>query len=1064
MKQPYMRDSRDVVGQRSVSSTQSETETEKQGRNMTRLGQTVLPIAQGAVTKLQEYRSLDEEDKANIEAIQAGEERVQTEQMNEGVTGVSRFLGKQSNRMKYAEEIAARNKASNFLNGEGAIVDQYANKDTKTYLDDVSVRFEANLTETYGDNTKSIARARKEFNRALPKLSAKHAPQHASYLQQQVWDGNVTQYAEHITDIQQTVTGNTMYEDKAGAMADAQTFFDDTYIVGEKNEWSIESSRLQKAEALRQQVASGNTFMYEQATQSGFMKRIDPKAVKAIEAAKDDAIAETKTMYAVDAQTAINDALEQGNVKPLMEAQERLSGMAERGFDTEEEKLTEQNLRARLLTTTASLMKVDAKAKVDDLIARQLIELRDQPTAVGALGANKKQQQLAGKYNNRIIVDAWLKGQGVQTDQLTDKQVIDFVVQNPNLLQQSYKEADKMGEQDPAVNEALERMFATPENFFDDNQMQSDGSTVAGMSDRGQRTLVSFASMESKDPATFSRMLGQENLAKYTIIKNGAGKTGAAVQQDLNNYQLRKDNPTGLNQLGVDTKMSKNEWVAQQIGLKGAVSPAVKQYYTDVFNTGYAVSGSVDGALKWTKRYGNSVDKPVRGINVRNGALYETLQGIKIDDVANVINVPIDTQGNTYFSDLVQSVTTGNSNIRTMKDIPDLEITADPLSGDMILSSSQFQSVIVIPGEDVQGGMQAAEELREKFDANEAKVRAQRKFTNMHYMYGDVGGGIKPVVYGNDVDIQGIDTSQGSLGNAIGRGWDSFLEAVGYKQGTEALTNLGIIPTVEAATLDDIKYLDDGAEPNDAELAVELAVEAEVSPYMSPDDKLTDVLLANGGELPTDVRTEDVVDEYGRVRRSDEFIRTRTQVALKRFGINESTQQELLAITPEALNIIRHEGYSNKVYTDYKGKPTWGFGFLLEKPELDTGKWVVGETQPTKESAIERLEAELIDADRAAKSWLADAGIDAPSDELVGIITNMAYNHGEHKLDKYIGMQSALRAGDANKALHEMRDSAWWRSYGGKAKNGDYKMDRANELLDRLERELLKQGNWKWDN
>ena len=57
----------------------------------------------------------------------------------------------------------------------------------------------------------------------------------------------------------------------------------------------------------------------------------------------------------------------------------------------------------------------------------------------------------------------------------------------------------------------------------------------------------------------------------------------------------------------------------------------------------------------------------------------------------------------------------------------------------------------------------------------------------------------------------------------------------------------------------------------------------------------------------------------------------------------------------------------------------------------------------------------------------------------------------------YLELSKALNRGDGTSVLYEMRNSQWWKSYADKS------LDRANELVTRMQNELLRQGNWIWE-
>lgn len=149
----------------------------------------------------------------------------------------------------------------------------------------------------------------------------------------------------------------------------------------------------------------------------------------------------------------------------------------------------------------------------------------------------------------------------------------------------------------------------------------------------------------------------------------------------------------------------------------------------------------------------------------------------------------------------------------------------------------------------------------------------------------------------------------------------------------------------------------------------------------------------------------------------------------------EDYEEEFGPIHPELEQIKSDEGYRNDVYKDSLGNLTVGTGHLLTDDML--AQYEEGDVLPDDE-----LEALLLqDFDTARADAEAFTPKDAPQ-EVKNIVTNMAFQLGLPKLNKFKGFKTALVEKDYNKAADEMLDSLW--------ASEEQTPERANRLADRM--------------
>jgi GH24 family phage-related lysozyme (muramidase) len=171
----------------------------------------------------------------------------------------------------------------------------------------------------------------------------------------------------------------------------------------------------------------------------------------------------------------------------------------------------------------------------------------------------------------------------------------------------------------------------------------------------------------------------------------------------------------------------------------------------------------------------------------------------------------------------------------------------------------------------------------------------------------------------------------------------------------------------------------------------------------------------------------------------------------------EAPASEIETVTRQSIQ--RHEGKGKPgkpglSYDDSEGYRTVGYGMLLEDPD-NKGQWI-----PEAKSALKDLGLNPQDV-WDGKVKLTDEQMDtlftksyqlAKSDakkvlgskqhpaEVDSIVTEMVYQMGLTRVNKFVKMREALEAGNYGRAADEMLDSKWARQT----------PERANELADRM--------------
>jgi len=122
-------------------------------------------------------------------------------------------------------------------------------------------------------------------------------------------------------------------------------------------------------------------------------------------------------------------------------------------------------------------------------------------------------------------------------------------------------------------------------------------------------------------------------------------------------------------------------------------------------------------------------------------------------------------------------------------------------------------------------------------------------------------------------------------------------------------------------------------------------------------------------------------------------------------------------------DLIKHEGYIDRIYLDSEGLRTFGVGHLVGRNDPE---WTWPVDTPVSEARILlAFEEDFNEAVNDACKIIPN--LEAHPEEVQSIIINMAFNLGFVRLSKFKKMIAAVRACDYATAALEMKDSKWYR-------------------------------------
>ena len=140
-------------------------------------------------------------------------------------------------------------------------------------------------------------------------------------------------------------------------------------------------------------------------------------------------------------------------------------------------------------------------------------------------------------------------------------------------------------------------------------------------------------------------------------------------------------------------------------------------------------------------------------------------------------------------------------------------------------------------------------------------------------------------------------------------------------------------------------------------------------------------------------------------------------------------------ISEELIETIKqHEGYRKAVYMDTLGKPTIGYGFLIEALELE---------EDVCDTILNRKLEKLIDTIRFKFTWF-----DNMPDTAKGVIVNMSYQLGVNGFAKFSKTIQYFKNKEWNLGSKEMLRSKWYMQTPNRAKELSEIIKSIEEKLD----------------
>jgi lysozyme len=128
-------------------------------------------------------------------------------------------------------------------------------------------------------------------------------------------------------------------------------------------------------------------------------------------------------------------------------------------------------------------------------------------------------------------------------------------------------------------------------------------------------------------------------------------------------------------------------------------------------------------------------------------------------------------------------------------------------------------------------------------------------------------------------------------------------------------------------------------------------------------------------------------------------------------------------------DLIRHEGFVNKIYLDTNGLHAMGIGHLIKLGDEEF-KRPVGEAV-SEERIREAFKQDLVNAIRDVEDVFPLVA-DYPAN-VQRVLVNMMFNLGRPRFNKFEDMIAAVRNGDWDAASNAMKDSKWYGQVKGRA-------------------------------
>lgn len=122
-------------------------------------------------------------------------------------------------------------------------------------------------------------------------------------------------------------------------------------------------------------------------------------------------------------------------------------------------------------------------------------------------------------------------------------------------------------------------------------------------------------------------------------------------------------------------------------------------------------------------------------------------------------------------------------------------------------------------------------------------------------------------------------------------------------------------------------------------------------------------------------------------------------------------------------DLIRHEGYVDRIYLDSEGLRTFGVGHLVGRNDPEY-TWPV-DTPVSEARILLAFEEDFNEAVEDAKRIIPN--LEAHPEAVQRVIINMAFNLGYNRLSRFKKMIKAVKETDYWTAADEMVDSKWYR-------------------------------------
>lgn len=129
-------------------------------------------------------------------------------------------------------------------------------------------------------------------------------------------------------------------------------------------------------------------------------------------------------------------------------------------------------------------------------------------------------------------------------------------------------------------------------------------------------------------------------------------------------------------------------------------------------------------------------------------------------------------------------------------------------------------------------------------------------------------------------------------------------------------------------------------------------------------------------------------------------------------------------------DLVRHEGYVERIYLDHLGFKTFGVGHLVTMSDIEY-TWPV-DTPVSKERIEQCFKQDLDNAIAECERLFPDLYVHP--ENVQRVLVNMTFNLGVPKLKRFKRLREAVSERDYAKAAEEMIDSKWYGQVGRRSK------------------------------